>query len=702
MAENLSVGGLASGLDTTSLINGLLQLERNKVTRAEEKKSSYEVKLDKFTELSTKLQEFADLAKGMDKLTAFNLFKSVSSNDNLATIEGDTDATSGNYDVKVLGLANSQKVASGSFSSQLSALGLSGSFTLSTTSDYQKTSPLETSVQVDISSTDSLKDIVGKINRSKGSGATASIVNMGNNDYRLMLTSTQEGTQAFTLDAVGGSGILGGTGLNLVSGRESIRTDFNFRLAEGGAADTTTALVGTDLFYGLGSSNAATAGDTISWTATDANGVNQDGSFVLGAGSTMQDLLDAIKTEFDDGGDQVDVSLNASGEIVITDRTGGTSSFSLSMSFTDGDASGSSMTLGSGARKTEFSNVISEGKNAFYLLNDISIASQSNTDKTTVVGTKINLKRVDAGETVKLTLNRDNDQVLEKVREFIVGYNTIIKYLNEQSKVEIKDKKEQSPLDQLQNQGKAADKVTRGAFAGDSSILGLKQQLQNLVTGRISELTEQGLSKFDSLASIGITTLRNDGTLDIDEEEFKEALDVDFEGVRRLFVTFGYSDTAGVEYGTSTKDTRTGVYAFNTATNQIDTNRTTAGVSYGTGSLTGDSNILNSDSGDSKGLAIKFTAAASGSITFVRGIAGQVQQWHKQINDFVNGFSTETKKSLRNRIQDETKRIERLESQVEKYRQRLVDQFSNLELAIARLQSQSSAFSSSGIGAVRR
>ena len=72
------------------------------------------------------------------------------------------------------------------------------------------------------------------------------------------------------------------------------------------------------------------------------------------------------------------------------------------------------------------------------------------------------------------------------------------------------------------------------------------------------------------------------------------------------------------------------------------------------------------------------------------------------VNDFVNGFSTETKKSLRNRIQDETKRIERLESQVEKYRQRPVDQFPHLELAIARLQSKSSAFSSSGIGAVRR
>jgi flagellar hook-associated protein 2 len=701
MAENLSVGGLASGLDTTSLINGLLQLERNKVTRAEEKKTSYEVKLDKFTELSTKLQEFADLAKGMDKLTAFNLFKSVSSNDSLATIEGDTDATSGNYDVKVLGLANSQKVASGSFASQLGALGLSGSFNLSTTEDYQKNSPLETSVQIDISSTDSLKDIVGKINRAKGSGATASIVNMGNNDYRLMLTATQEGTKAFTMDAVGGSTILSGTGLDLVSGNESIRTDFNFRLAAGGAASTTTALVGNELFYGLGTGHSATAGDTISWTATDANGNSQDGSLVLGGASTMQDLLDAVKAEFDDGGDQVDVSLNESGEIVITDKTGGTSPFTLSMSFTDGDASGSTLGLGSSKRKTEFANVISNGKNAFYLLNDISVASQSNTDKTTVVGTKINLKRVDASETVKLTLNRDHNQVLEKVREFVVGYNTVIKYLNEQSKVEVKDKKEQSALDQLK-QTNASEKVTRGAFAGDSSILGLKQQLQNLVTGRMAELTAQGLSKFDSMAAIGITTLRNDGTLDIDEEEFKEALDVDFEGVRRMFITFGYSDTAGAEYGTATKDTRTGVYAFNTGTNQIDGNRTAAGISYLTGTLSGDNNILNSESGDSKGLGLKFTGSQTGSITFVRGIAGQVQQWHKQINDFVNGFSTETKKSLRNRIQDETKRIERLESQVEKYRQRLVSQFSNLELSISRLQSQSAAFSSSGVGALRR
>jgi flagellar capping protein FliD len=359
--------------------------------------------------------------------------------------------------------------------------------------------------------------------------------------------------------------------------------------------------------------------------------------------------------------------------------------------------------LGQGAARTDFANVISTGKKAFYLLNELSMSSLSNKDETTIVGTKIHLKKADPTETVKLTLNRDPNLVLEKVREFIVAYNGVIKFINDNSKVEIKDKDANSTLlEQLQGNSGNKTTVERGPFAGDSSILGLKQQLQNLMTSRIPELSEQGLSQYSSLAAIGVTTKRNDGTLDIDEERFKEALDVDFEGVRRLFITYGYSDNPDLEYGTSTKDTRTGVYSVNTATNQFDTKRLASEIVYGNGTLSAGGIVLNSESGDSKGLAVKFGAATTGSMTFIRGIAGQVKAWHDQINDFVNGFSSETKKTLDRRIKDETKRIDKLESQVDRFRQRLIAQFSNLEISIARLQQQSGAFQQSAIGFSRR
>ena len=130
MPENLSVGGLASGLDTNSIIDGLVKIEQRRVEQATEKKKGYEVKLSKFNELNTKLNDLAEKAKGLDKLTAFNLFKPTSSDTDLAEIDGSTDATPGNYDIKTLALASSQKVASKAFASQITALGLSGSFKL--------------------------------------------------------------------------------------------------------------------------------------------------------------------------------------------------------------------------------------------------------------------------------------------------------------------------------------------------------------------------------------------------------------------------------------------------------------------------------------------------------------------------------------------------------------------------------------------
>src|SRR5688572_3181898 len=110
MAEGLSVGGLASGLDTNSIITGLVGIEQSRVTREETKKSDYELKLTSFNELKTKFDDFYKKSQDMDKLTAFDIFSSTSSNDTVATISGEAGANAGNYDVTVLGLASTLKV----------------------------------------------------------------------------------------------------------------------------------------------------------------------------------------------------------------------------------------------------------------------------------------------------------------------------------------------------------------------------------------------------------------------------------------------------------------------------------------------------------------------------------------------------------------------------------------------------------------
>lgn len=692
MAEGLSVGGLASGLDTTSIINGLIAIETQRVTREEDQKSAVELKLSTFNDLKTKLTDFYTQAKEMDKLTSFDVFASTSSDDAVAKISGEAGATEGNYDVKVLGLASSLKVASKSFTASNTSLAMTGSFSLSVSAAALKADPTVTSVQVDISATDTLKDIAGKINRTKGTGATASVVQMGTNDFRLMVTATDEGSRAFTMEPVSGQSVLS-NGLDMVkestatTSRESLRTDFDFRLAAGGAAATTSTF--SSLFNSIGASSAITANDKINITGTKADGTAVAAVFNIATPgtNTVGDLITAVQTAFG-GAAAVDVTLNASGEIVVTDKTLGTTNMAMTMTFNDADSSGSLLGVGTSKARSEFKNVIADGKKAFYLMNDMSVSSQTNKDNTTVAGTVFELKRVDATQNIKLTLGYDKEGIKKKVQAYLDTYNQLLKFIDEKSKIEVKQ-------DTSATVTATSKKTTinKGPFAGDSSVLGLRAQIQGMMTSKISELTDNGLAKYSSLASMGITSEQKTGFLVIDDTAFNNALDQDFEGVKRVFVTNGYMTNSAHTFGTYTKDTKTGVYDIDPATGNFDTDKGT-GTAWATASITGDGDLMNSDNGDSKGMAVKAApGSGAGKVVFVRGVAGQIKDFYDKINNFVDGFVNTTVQGYNDRIKDEDTKISRLEAQVASVKERLTKQFANLELSISKLQSQSAAFS---------
>jgi flagellar capping protein FliD len=165
-----------------------------------------------------------------------------------------------------------------------------------------------------------------------------------------------------------------------------------------------------------------------------------------------------------------------------------------------------------------------------------------------------------------------------------------------------------------------------------------------------------------------------------------------------VFVTDGYMTNSAHTFGTFTKDTKTGVYDIDPAGARIDSDKGT-GTTWFPASIAGDGDVMNSDNGDSKGLAVKASpTSGAGKVVFVRGIAGQIKDFYDKINNFVDGFVTQTAKGYTDRIKDEDTKIARLETQVASVKARLTKQFANLELSISKLQSQSAAFS----GQIRR
>jgi flagellar capping protein FliD len=218
-----------------------------------------------------------------------------------------------------------------------------------------------------------------------------------------------------------------------------------------------------------------------------------------------------------------------------------------------------------------------------------------------------------------------------------------------------------------------------------------------MMTSMMSELTDNHVSRFSSLASLGITSEQKTGFLTINSDTFSAALDSDFEGVKRVFITGGYMTNSSQVFGTYTPDTKTGVYDIDPAGQRIDTDKS-SGTTWSAATVSGDGDLLNSTSGDSNGMAVQAAAGSGpGQVVFVRGVAGQIRDFYDKITNFVDGFVTSTAKNYQDQINQEDTKIAQLETQVASVKDRLTQQFANLELSVSKLKSQSAAFSSSGL-----
>lgn len=108
--------------------------------------------------------------------------------------------------------------------------------------------------------------------------------------------------------------------------------------ADGGRA---AAITGSTKWSSVYDSSGASAnladGDVITFTGSSRNGAILNGSYTISdvATDSVQGLLSAVETAF---GNQVTAAVNASGQIVITDKTQGSSSLSLTLNTTQAHA----------------------------------------------------------------------------------------------------------------------------------------------------------------------------------------------------------------------------------------------------------------------------------------------------------------------------------------------------------------------------
>lgn len=160
------------------------------------------------------------------------------------------------------------------------------------------------------------------------------------------------------------------------------------------------------------------------------------------------------------------------------------------------------------------------GQNAILTLNGISIERTSNTIDDIVDGLTLDVLQVmDASDLVTITVTEDKSFAEENVRAFVDAYNAFLEAVD--------------PIFGL-NEVEDEDGETQtieGSLANDSLAKSLLSQIRSTIASGIPGLGED--ATFTALTNIGIRT-ELDGTLSIDEDDFSNAFDNNFDAVQKL------------------------------------------------------------------------------------------------------------------------------------------------------------------------
>lgn len=203
-----AIDGLASGMNTTAMINALMGVEALPQTQLKTKLASNQSMISALQGLNTRMTQLKGISEAASKPGALNLFTATSSAPSVTAMTTSA-AAAGSIDVTITKLASTQvnvtaamatwPVDGGGAPAKLTIVDAAGKTT--------EISPASTS----------LDDVVKAVNAAAG-GAAAVKVPAGNGTYRLQLTSTAPGAAgAFTAYQGSAADVTSGTATDLMS-----------------------------------------------------------------------------------------------------------------------------------------------------------------------------------------------------------------------------------------------------------------------------------------------------------------------------------------------------------------------------------------------------------------------------------------------------------------------------------------------------
>lgn len=481
----IEMTGLASGMDTKSLVSKLMEVERrpiylkqNEIKKAEEEKKNW-------VEVGKQVKTFKTSAIDITKDNIFKKKTSETSNDKVVGVELGPLAQKGTYVLEDIKLAKAGSVTStgevkldggSDYNITSGALGIRGTNTkfldmfLSPIGnmEFDKIGFKINKKDINIESTDTLGTFINKINAS-GAGVKASF---DSTTRKFRIESTDN--KPLEMDAVNKS-FLRGLEISKFAGQKVtnlVEPDYKKPINQIDSLNKVQRGFFTINDYTV-EVNAET--DSIEDVITK---LNKEGS--------------PVKANFDGVSGKMSIIASKPGDDLIFQDD--TSNLMDVMGFLKKD------NIGRKEKATVY-----EGQKASFLMDGIKYERDSN--EITLNGTKFLLKN-DTEKNDKITVKVDFDyaNMITKIKGFVDSYNATITLLGSKT---VKD----------------------GALQGDSTANSLANNLRTYMANSVNGVE----SKYSQLALIGISTAGKEAELVINEDKLKEALMANPHEVEKLF-----------------------------------------------------------------------------------------------------------------------------------------------------------------------
>ncbi|MDH5492155.1 MAG: flagellar filament capping protein FliD, partial [Myxococcales bacterium] len=184
MTPIASFSGLATGIDTASLIESLVKLEQAPIRRLQTKQADLGSISRRLGTIKSRMTDFHDAAEKLAEANSILLSKASSSQESKVKVSAEGGASLGTYGIEITSLARAERTYGDAIAGK-DAMGLFGSGTLSIQAGTAA------AVEIAVDPAETLETLAAKIN-SSGAEVTAGIVFDGTS-YRLQVTGNETG-----------------------------------------------------------------------------------------------------------------------------------------------------------------------------------------------------------------------------------------------------------------------------------------------------------------------------------------------------------------------------------------------------------------------------------------------------------------------------------------------------------------------------